>query len=182
MTKHPECVWYPNSLGDYYKKGNKGYIPILKNQSSSISKALRGDCSIVNIKDEKCDEYICVIREPFDRYRSGISQYLKSGATFRDTYNNLSEAKFVLDKHTYPQSWFLIPFIGENIKLINTDDKSLKSVCDFLEVEYKKQEENVTDPSILRDSILICDYWKQDILTYLIQEHNFFEIFFKKSF
>ena len=114
------------------------YLPITKCASNSIGKLFTTEIKGDPRKKFKSDTLvICVIREPKERWISGILTWLNSNAIdltspidprVPKVYEILTDGKFVLDGHTTPQHLFLNYFVYlktpfELIKMENLDQK-----------------------------------------------------------
>lgn len=114
------------------------YLPITKCASNSIGKLFATEIKGDPRKKFKSDTLtICVIREPKERWISGVLTWLNKNSIdltspidprVSKVYDVLTEGKFVFDGHTTPQHLFLNYFVYlktpfELIKMENLSEK-----------------------------------------------------------
>lgn len=171
--KYPNCPWYVMNLGDYFWKDDKGFIPILKNQSSNLVKMLQEDAVRVNVGQVQAKEYICVIRDPYERYISGIAEYIRNVGSIKEVQYNLDAGSFIFDKHTYPQSWFLIPFSESNIKVLRSNRETAKEVAKYMDVPFRIMRGNVTSQELREEINHLTWLYKKEIKMFLNSDYYY---------
>lgn len=184
MSDYPNCVWSSSELGDYYGDvdGRKGYIPITKNQTSSIIPHLQGKYFPMNTFDDfiRASEFICIIRDPLERYISGLCEYIRGPGSMTKVIKGWHEGKYIFGKHTEPQHWSLIPFISKQVRYIGFTKDSPKEVLDFLNIkDIKIKYKNKTDKKLLREvqrSVLLIE---SDIKAFLNQDYEYINKYIK---
>lgn len=140
--------FWRHGMKNYYstKESNIGYIPIPKNASWFMRLFLglnigwdpyHNDTSyIFNYEKEKRDKFIVVLRDPYERWISGVLEYV------RFTHDAVSwESKhvldfichrIVLDDHTEPQVNFIEGLDTENIIFFKVDKNLEYNLSNFL--------------------------------------------------
>lgn len=109
--------------GKLFVKGDIAYVPIPKNASSYVSSLLlRNGWQVVNMFTtdiSKISNFIVILRDPKERWISGMTQYLFSGLVGQGIWveeiikgwNNIVESlvldNMIFDDHTEKQLYFL---------------------------------------------------------------------------
>ena len=162
------------------------YLPITKCASNSIGKLFTTEIKGDPRKKFKSDTLvICVIREPKERWISGILTWLNSNAIdltspidprVPKVYEILTDGKFVLDGHTTPQHLFLNYFVYlktpfELIKMENLDQK----FSELLNREVILEHDNryIEKPFGLVNYPIIRDI----VNNYCSNNHNFIKLY-----
>ena len=146
-------------LGESQLSPNRkfSYVNIPKNASSS-SKKLLHDWKFVNFHEKQYQptfEYIVILRDPTERWISGIAEYLvgkySSLGQLNAELSNLEiyqtlESKFfqnllfdfvIFDGHSLPQCWYLQGLKLDKIKFFNFDSSAIDSIANYVGItEY----------------------------------------------
>jgi len=133
--------------GGMFIKDNIVYIPIPKNSSSYIGQLLlKNDWSIGNFltTDLTNKHVIVLIRDPIDRWTSGMVQYLcsvllKNDRTSSDIINNwhsivedLVFDQVIFDDHTEKQVYFIHGIPRENCIFFNSAKQPEQAIKNYL--------------------------------------------------
>lgn len=139
-----------NWFGTYNSNetSNIGYIPIAKNASSFLKEyfieALDWSKEF-NYQHKPKDKYIVVLRDPFERWYSGVAQYLEFYHKYLDIDNEIVLTflcqRVVLDAHTEPQINFIQYLRMPKITFFKFD-KDLTSNLEQYLLEEKLINEN----------------------------------------
>ena len=98
-------------------KSSQGFVHIPKNASTEM-KQLLGDWEFANYKKKSLDEYLVILRDPRDRWISGMTELLvgknsRIGRENRKWMSSLSDAKKLVDQTLLQQ---LIRLLGEECR------------------------------------------------------------------
>lgn len=142
------------------RKGKIIFMHIDKCASSSVSSILRNNkfCDMFfrtrNVNELKYYfirnnyNFYAIIREPIDRYISGIQEFIK-------IYNppkefivfSLQNNKFIFDEHTSPQHCFL--FLCENnCNYLKLDENISEKISNIIDINIKLPVENASQKNI----------------------------------
>lgn len=143
------------------------YVNIPKNASSELSKLFHRWIKVTSgfAKNSEC-EYIVVLRDPTDRWISGLAEFLAGDATRLGRLNaelDLGEfekivgSKFfqnfifdqvIFDSHTLPQTWFLQGLELDQIKFFYMDDQVVNRIADYTKVNLDQYEPSRSNNSL----------------------------------
>jgi hypothetical protein len=133
--------------GGMFVKDNLVYIPIPKNSSSYIGQLLlKNNWSIGNFltTDLTNKQLIILLRDPIDRWISGMAEYLcssllKNGRTSDDViknWNNIVQDlvfdRVIFDDHTEKQVYFIQSIPIENCVFFNSTKQPEQAVKQYL--------------------------------------------------
>ena len=133
--------------GGMFVKDNLIYIPIPKNSSSYIGQLLlKNGWSIGNFltTDLTNKQIIVLIRNPIDRWVSGMAQYLcssllKNGRTSDDIIKNWNSIvqdlvfdRIIFDDHTEKQVYFIQSVPRENCVFFNSSKQPDQAIKQYL--------------------------------------------------
>ena len=133
--------------GGMFVKDNLVYIPIPKNSSSYIGQLLlKNNWSIGNFltTDLTNKQLIILLRDPVDRWISGMAEYLcssllKNGRTSDDViknWNNIVQDlvfdRVIFDDHTEKQVYFIQSIPVENCVFFNSTKQPEQAVKQYL--------------------------------------------------
>lgn len=153
----------------YDAAANKSIIHVPKNASSDIKPMFAyNNWKEDNFYQRDCDEYIAILRDPTDRWVSGITEFLIGENSFfgqsnrkkintvqqaeqfveSDIVVNLLTTEVMFDAHTMPQCLFLkgIPF--EKLRSFSFRPSVLDEIGSYLGLKLLKKNNNstATDP------------------------------------
>jgi len=107
-----EMTWslMGHAAGQCQFQDNTCIVHITKCASSAVKSNISWE--IGNFNDQIFDTYICILRDPIDRWISGTAEYFhRAGVTridtFVDLFNHVVVPKISIDTHTLPQAVFL---------------------------------------------------------------------------
>tara|TARA_Y100000004_G_scaffold195105_1_gene261338 strand:- start:11698 stop:12357 length:660 start_codon:yes stop_codon:yes gene_type:complete len=169
------------------KKSKLVFMHIDKCASTSVSNfCLKNDdfCDMsFRIKNiDKFNDYVrknnyfflAIIRNPIDRYISGIQEFIKRYNPSNDYIEkNLKNNKFIFDEHTSPQYIFL-SHCKYNLKYVKLDKNLSNKLSNILGYDVNLGNCNY---SSIHDKI----YCNELYLKYLKDNKNFFDLY-KKDF
>ena len=129
--------------------GDNFVYPIMRNGSTSL-RAVAG-LKYTNNEIKKCQNIIVFLREPADRFVSGINEYcLQNKVDLYQTYNLVQAGKLV-DRHFSPQ-WIWLLHLSKYYKgMISL--KSLDDVGAYCEEHLHKSKNKITDIDPLENFI-----------------------------
>lgn len=105
---------FGHKLGECWHKSNITYIHIPKNASSFVKGCLINNGWQHSDTFIEADRYLVVLREPLDRWLSGIAQYLVNSNQIALDIETIFKT-ITFDDHTEQQTYFL-----KNVDLIKT--------------------------------------------------------------
>ena len=156
--------------------GQHTVYPIFKVGSSSLFAA--ADNEYVNQQIEKCKNIVVLIREPGDRFCSGLNEYcMRNNLDVEKTWQLVKDEK-VIDRHFAPQYLWLVNlyrFYKGHVTLKYFDH--INTITD-IHVNKKKDNSKIVEVEPLekfiqvdRDLMRWCNYTVQ--LGDLIKEHRY---------
>lgn len=168
------CLTTGHELGSCYVSPDKHnvYVSIPKNASSS-SKTFFKDWTFenfLNLKDKEC-QYLVILRDPTQRWFSGVAEFLVSGLRIADRQeletflSNTYVKRWIfetvhLDNHTMPQSYYIQGLPVNQTVFFYQDSTVLERIADKLNYNSAfKIERNSTAQNDLKQTVV--DWLKQ---------------------
>ena len=145
------------------------FLPIPKNASTFISSVLyQNNWRYANLSEFTGDQVFCILRDPLDRWISGIATYFAlyiindeyDIKMFLKEYNQLTEKlifdNIIFDDHTTPQIDFLnIVPKNKNIVSFTIDEQSLlQKLSEYLKYDLS-YDLSITNENFSKDNYVI---------------------------
>lgn len=181
---------YSHEIGKCTKVYNNALVHIPKNASTFLDnwskKQTDTNIGLSNYLDFEVDKYYVLIRDPFDRWISGVTEYYyRNKIKINDVFDRIDMIEF--DEHTTPQYQFLDFDYTKNTVFIPMDKKGMSYLNNkFLKYPHhpinkydsklriRKEKfkrlllEKIQEQSSLKDKVM--KFYKQD---YKIIENYF---------
>jgi len=144
--------------------GGYTYIKMPKCASDSIQSAITSkDYKYLIGRPEQDGNFFTVIRDPLDRWVSGVCEYLNRQADGTDkliinTLDAIATGSIIFDEHTIPMTYFLYPFNGYNItyfRMSNNIFDEINTTFD-LDLAYKHSNKSIKNNGLYYALKSIC--------------------------
>ena len=159
----------------YHSELKKCYINIPKNASSFVRETFKDN----NWKhmhlgmNMDIENYIVILRDPIDRWISGISQHVTSnilGENYGSTHflehnnelvNRIIFDQIVFDDHTEQQSWFLEPFNLERAVFFYCDENLRVNLDSYFDYKFDLSNKPYVNTSVSQfDNFNLVEHFK----------------------
>jgi len=127
---------------------NHSFILIPKCASTSIEQAMIRNKAIYSaeLPDEN-EKFFTVIRDPFDRWITGVHQYIKDNISgqydlFMETMRIIKDGNIIFDEHTLPMTYFLYPFRAYHIKYIHMNKDMITNINEWSRMDLTDEPMN----------------------------------------
>jgi hypothetical protein len=153
-------------------KSSQGFVHIPKNASTEM-KQLLGDWEFANYKKKSLDEYLVILRDPRDRWISGMTELLvgknsRIGRENRKWMSSLSDAKKLVDQtllqqlirldpifdpHTAPQCLFLEGIPYQNITYFEFNRDVVDTIAEYCLIPDVLSNLNETGQDFIKSAV-----------------------------
>lgn len=192
---------FQHNFGSYMSQNNShfGYIPIPKNASSTLKKFFKGTVSYkfdYNYYTESNREFVVCLRDPLDRWFTGIAEYFDKGFKEIDI-SNKEMLKFIFtrkifDAHTEPQVNFLANLYMDNIYFFKFGNNLIENIGKFarekllidqdrVHINMNESWRNVSmdtpkqkNIDILKNYAILNPYLVEEIKNYYSEDYKLF--------
>ena len=132
-----------------YELGENFVYPIMRNGSSSLRSVVGH--KYTNKEIQKCKDIVVFLRDPADRFVSGLNEYCRqNNADLTQTWQLVKQGKFI-DRHFSPQWIWLLHlsrFYQGKVSL-----KLVKDLVTYCKVHLHVSRNNDTDVKLLDDFV-----------------------------
>ena len=133
-----------HTLGECWFNNDLVYINIPKNATSTVKGYLIAEHWQNSTTPIVCSQYFTVLRDPLQRWISGMAQYQINSGRFDLTEEEIFTT-ITFDDHTETQSYFLSPFDLDKIVWFKCDDTLRNLLERFLNItHYSFEDRNVS--------------------------------------
>lgn len=132
-----------------YELGDNFVYPIMRNGSSSLRSVVGR--KYTNKEIHKCKDIVVFLRDPADRFVSGLKEYCRQNkVNLTQTWQLVQQGKFV-DRHFSPQ-WIWLLHLSKFYKG-KVSLKSVKDLITYCGVHLHQSKNNNTDVTLLDNFI-----------------------------
>ena len=181
MFTELDKVLYPKKCEVIQTASHEFIYPIFKNGSTSLfTSATNNNWKIlINNQINKCDKIIIFLRNPLERFFSGVNTYIEhclSQGLDEKTVKHFVDNYLFLNRHYMPQTFWLIHLLRYTNKNTIVSIKDTKDISKFTTL-YKNKSDNLVKKNIeVTDKLYF--YIKSDdyFFNYVNQDINFFNL------